>query len=183
MTNLQACQSFRRLVSPMTGILGIKKSAPSKKHKQTVSSDASQTKQTPSKSSVGALYLAILIQKIGLLSVRYRTNRRVTPVLTEGIDLQSLSVDERKKLADELRKGSAHETEYKVRLGVAEDRSTKRRRSRIRLQCVLRDHWYWKTRFLLRRIALRRTKIRTFIHEEISLLTVLYFPFRARTPS
>src|SRR5260221_14667946 len=63
----------------MTGILGIKKSAPSKKHKQTVSSDASQTKQTPSKSSICALYLAILIQKIGLLSVRYRTNRRVTP--------------------------------------------------------------------------------------------------------
>src|SRR5258708_12795548 len=63
----------------MTGILGIKKSAPSKKHKQTVSSDASQTKQTPSKSSICALYLAILIQKLGLLSVRYRTNRQVTP--------------------------------------------------------------------------------------------------------
>src|SRR5258706_10282187 len=78
LTNLQACQSFRRLVSPITGILGIKKSAPSKKHKQTVSSDASQTKQTPSKSSICALYLAILIQKIGLLSVRYRTNRQVT---------------------------------------------------------------------------------------------------------
>ncbi len=79
MTNLQACRSFRRLVSPITGILGIKKSAPSKKHKQTVSSDASQTKQTPSKSSICALYLAILIQKLGLLSVRYRTNRQVTP--------------------------------------------------------------------------------------------------------
>jgi hypothetical protein len=26
------------------------------------------------------------------------------------------------------------------------------------------------------------TKVRTRIHEEISLLTVLYFPFRARTP-
>ncbi len=26
------------------------------------------------------------------------------------------------------------------------------------------------------------TKVRTLIHEEISLLTVLYFPFRARTP-
>src|SRR5260370_28237973 len=67
----------------MTGILGIKKSAPSKKHKQTVSSDASQTKQTPSKSSICALYLAILIQKIGLLSVRYRTNRQVTPKISE----------------------------------------------------------------------------------------------------
>jgi YARHG domain len=27
------------------------------------------------------------------------------------------------------------------------------------------------------------TKVRTLIHKEISLLTVLYFPFRARTPS
>ena len=27
------------------------------------------------------------------------------------------------------------------------------------------------------------TKVRTFIHEEISLLTVLYFPFRERTPN
>jgi hypothetical protein len=26
------------------------------------------------------------------------------------------------------------------------------------------------------------TKVRTLIHEEISLLTVLYLPFRARTP-
>jgi hypothetical protein len=26
------------------------------------------------------------------------------------------------------------------------------------------------------------TKVRTVMHEEISLLTVLYFPFRARTP-
>ena len=26
------------------------------------------------------------------------------------------------------------------------------------------------------------TKVRTLIHEEISPLTVLYFPFRARTP-
>jgi hypothetical protein len=26
------------------------------------------------------------------------------------------------------------------------------------------------------------TKVRTLTHEEISLLTVLYFPFRARTP-
>ena len=33
------------------------------------------------------------------------------------------------------------------------------------------------------RIALLRTRIRTFIYEEISLLTVLYFPFRVRTPN
>jgi len=83
--------------------------------------------------------------------------------------------------------GCAHETENIVRLGVPEDRfdcSTKRKRSRIRLQRVLRDHWCWKDRaVLLRRIALLWTKIRTFIYEEISLLTVLYFPFRLRTPS
>jgi hypothetical protein len=34
---------------------------------------------------------------------------------------------------------------------------------------------------LLRRILALLSKIRTLIHEEISLLTVLYFPFRART--
>ena len=81
MTNLRACQSFRRLVSPMTGILGIKKSASWSKRKQTVSSNASPTQQTPSKSSICALYLAILIQKIGILSVHYRTKRRMTPFL------------------------------------------------------------------------------------------------------
>jgi hypothetical protein len=46
------------------------------------------------------------------------TQQAIVRVLTEGIDLQSLSVDERKKLADELRKGSAHETEKIVRLGL-----------------------------------------------------------------
>jgi hypothetical protein len=35
---------------------------------------------------------------------------------------------------------------------------------------------------LLRRILVLLTKVRTLIHEEIALLTVLYFPFRARTP-
>jgi len=83
LTNLQACQSFRRLVSPKTGILGIKKSAPWNKRKQTVSSDASPTQQTPSKSSICALYLATLIPQIGLLSVQYRTNRRMTPIRTD----------------------------------------------------------------------------------------------------
>jgi hypothetical protein len=55
----------------MTGILGRKKSVSWSKRKQTVSSDAPPTQQTPSKSSICALYLAILIQKIGLLSVHY----------------------------------------------------------------------------------------------------------------
>jgi hypothetical protein len=47
----------------MTGILGIKKSAPWSKRKQTVSSDSPATQQTPSKSSICALYLATLIPK------------------------------------------------------------------------------------------------------------------------
>jgi hypothetical protein len=38
----------------------------------------SLTQQTPSKSSICALYLATLIPKIALLSVHYRTNRRMT---------------------------------------------------------------------------------------------------------
>src|SRR5271166_7130014 len=54
----------------MSPILGIKKSAPWNKRKQTVSSDGSRTQQTPSKSSIGVLYLATLIPNIGLLSVR-----------------------------------------------------------------------------------------------------------------
>jgi hypothetical protein len=85
LTNLQACQSFRRLVSPMTGILGLKKSAPWNKRKRTVTADASPTQQTPSKSSVWALYLATLIPKIALLSVHYRTNRRVPPSSRSGV--------------------------------------------------------------------------------------------------
>ena len=32
-------------------------------------------------------------------------------------------------------------------------------------------------------IALLRIKVRTLIHEEISILTVLYFPLRVRTPT
>jgi NAD(P)-dependent dehydrogenase (short-subunit alcohol dehydrogenase family) len=43
--------------------------------------------------------------------------------------------------------------------------------------------WYWKTDcFVMQNLALLLTKIRSLVHEEISLLTVLYFPFRVRTP-
>ena len=97
MTNLQACQSFRRPVSPKTGILGIKKSAPWNKRKQTVSSDASPTQQTPSKSSICALYLATLIPQIGLLSVQYRTNRRMTPINNNWHSVAEL-LDETRRL-------------------------------------------------------------------------------------
>jgi len=34
----------------------------------------------------------------------------------------------------------------------------------------------------MQNLALLLTKIRSLVHEEISLLTVLYFPFRVRTP-
>ncbi len=55
-------------------------------------------------------------------------------------------------------------------------------RSRIRLQLVLCDDWHGNTGCLVAQDLALLTKVRTLIHEEISLLTVLYFPFRARTP-
>src|SRR5258708_929114 len=78
--------------------------------------------------------------------------------------------------------GCAHETENKARLAIAED---------IRLKKTLQNSitarftgdWYWKTDcFVMQNLALLLTKIRSLVHEEISLLTVLYFPFRVRTP-
>ena len=52
-------------------------------------------------------------------------------------------------------------------------------RSRIRLQLVLCDDWHGNTGCLVAQDLALLTKVRTLIHEEISLLTVLYFPFRA----
>ena len=81
--------------------------------------------------------------------------------------------------------GCAHETEN-VRLGVPEDRSTVRlKENALEFDC---SAFYGTTAIgrpavSLCRIALLRTKIRTFIYEEISLLTVLYFPFRVLTPN
>jgi hypothetical protein len=64
----------------------------------------------------------------------------------------------------------------------SKDHSTKRKRSRTRLQLVLCDDWHGNTGCLVAQDLALLTKVRTLIHEEISLLTVLYFPFRARTP-
>ena len=52
----------------------------------------------------------------------------------------------------------------------------------IRLELVLCDDWHGNTGCPVAQDLALLTKVRTLIHEEISLLTVLYFPFRARTP-
>ena len=57
-----------------------------------------------------------------------------------------------------------------------------KKRSRMRLQLVLCDDWQGNTGCLVAQDLALLTKVRTLIREEISLLTVLYFPFRARTP-
>jgi hypothetical protein len=79
--------------------------------------------------------------------------------------------------------GRPHETENKVRLGLQGSLDPKKTlqnsiTARFTGPLVLEDR-----AVLLCRIALLRTKIRTFIGEQISLLTVLYFPFRVRTPA
>src|SRR3984893_5798082 len=61
--------------------------------------------------------------------------------------------------------------------GVPEDHSSLKNAPRIRLQLALCDDWHGNTGCLVAQdLALFLTKIRTLIHEEISLLTVLYFP-------
>src|SRR5258708_17294828 len=57
-----------------------------------------------------------------------------------------------------------------------------KKRSRIRLQLVLCDDWHGNTGCLVAQDLALLTKVRTLIHEEISLPTVLYFPFRVVTP-
>ena len=52
----------------------------------------------------------------------------------------------------------------------------------MRLQLVLREDWQGNTRCLVAQDLALLIKVRTLIHEEISVLTVFYFPFRARTP-
>jgi hypothetical protein len=49
-------------------------------------------------------------------------------------------------------------------------------------ELVLCDDWHGNTGCLVAQDLALLTKVRTLIHEEISLLTMLYFPFRARTP-
>src|SRR5438309_793461 len=69
-----------------------------------------------------------------------------------------------------------------VRLGLPRIIRLKRKRSRTRLQLVLCDDWHGNTGCLVAQVLAVLTKVRTLIHEEISLLTVLKFPFRERTP-
>src|ERR1700716_2671438 len=63
----------------------------------------------------------------------------------------------------------------------SKDHSTKRKRSRTRLQLVLCDNWHGNAGCLVAQDLALLTKVRSLIHEEILLLTVLYFPFRAPT--
>jgi hypothetical protein len=52
----------------------------------------------------------------------------------------------------------------------------------MRLQFGLREDWHGNTGCLVAQDLALLTKARTLIRDEISLLAVLYFPFRARTP-
>ena len=72
--------------------------------------------------------------------------------------------------------------ENKVRLAFAEDIRLKKTLQNSPTARFTGDR-YWKTGcFVVQNLALLLTKIRSLVHEEISLLTVLYFPFRVRTP-
>ena len=65
----------------------------------------------------------------------------------------------------------------------SKDSSSLKKRSRMRLQLVLRGDWHGNTGWLVAQDLALLTKVRTLIHEEISLLTVLKIPFRERTPN
>jgi hypothetical protein len=80
-------------------------------------------------------------------------------------------------------KGSAHETEKIVRLGLPRIPSTKKNAPELDYSSFLCHDWHGNTGCLVAQDLALLTKVRTLIHEEISLLTVLYFPFRARTPN
>jgi hypothetical protein len=62
------------------------------------------------------------------------------------------------------------------------DYSTKRKRSRIRLQLVLREDWLEDPLLCCGGLAFLMTCPGTAAHEETELLTVLKIPFRVRTP-
>ncbi|MEY2604052.1 MAG: hypothetical protein QOH31_1843 [Verrucomicrobiota bacterium] len=64
----------------------------------------------------------------------------------------------------------------------SKNHSAKRKRSRMRLQLVLCDDWQWNTGCLVAQDLALLTKVRTLIHEEISLLTVLYFSVSCAHP-
>jgi len=78
--------------------------------------------------------------------------------------------------------GSTHETENKVRLGLPRIIERKENAPEFDYSSFYVMTGTGNTGCLVARDLALLTKVRTFIHEEISLLTVLYFPFRARTP-
>src|ERR1700739_2091855 len=78
--------------------------------------------------------------------------------------------------------GSAHETENKVRLGLPRIIQRKENAPEFDYSSFYVTTGMGHTGCLVAQDSALLTKVRTLIHEEISLLTVLYFPFRARTP-
>jgi hypothetical protein len=79
--------------------------------------------------------------------------------------------------------GSAHETENKVRLGLPRIIQRKENAPEFDYSSFYVTTGMGHTGCLVAQDLALLTKVRTLIHEEISLLTVLYFPFRARTPN
>ena len=80
--------------------------------------------------------------------------------------------------------GAFDERGNKVRLGLSADHSTLKKRSRIRLELVLRQDWHYKTGCLIvPDLTPLLTKIRTLIHEEISLPWPTLFPLSSNDPS
>jgi hypothetical protein len=122
--------------------------------------------------------LGLVLEK--LLSVHVLTTPRRLPILLLIIltshPLETISTHE-------VVVGVSSRNGKNRTLRPSKDHSTKRKRSRTRLQLVLCDDWHGNTGCLVAQDLALLTKVRSLIHEEISLLTVLYFPFRARTPS
>jgi hypothetical protein len=79
--------------------------------------------------------------------------------------------------------GLAHETEKIVRLGLPRIIRLKENAPELDSSSFLCDDWHGNTGYLVAQDLAVLTKVRSLIHEEISLLTVLYFPFRAHPPN
>src|ERR1700751_1215577 len=77
---------------------------------------------------------------------------------------------------------SAHETENKVHLGLPRIIQRKDNAPEFDYSSFYVTTGMGHTGCLVAQDSALLTKVRTLIHEEISLLTVLYFPFRERTP-
>jgi hypothetical protein len=80
------------------------------------------------------------------------------------------------------REGCAHETENKARLGLPRIIQRKENAPEFDYSSFYVTTGMGHTDCLVAQDLALLTKVRTLIHEEISLLTVLYFPFRAVTP-